>query len=63
MRSLLITEAGIPAEELVSVLSYDGMPLTPGWVLREIEAVIGRDKTVVAAMPASARAGNVRVQI
>ena len=56
MRSLLITEGGIPAEKLVPVLSYDGMPLTPGWVKREIEAVIGRDKTVVAAMQLSARA-------
>ena len=58
-----MTEAGIPAEKLVSVLSYDGMPLTPGWVKREIEAVIGRDKTVVAAMPVPAREGNVRVRI
>ncbi len=56
MRSLLITEAGIPAEKLVSVLNYDGMPLTPRWVKSEREAVIEEDKSVVAAMQLSARA-------
>ncbi len=56
MRSLLITEAGIPAQKLISVLKYDGMPLTPGWVRQEIEAVIEEDKSVVAAMQLSLRA-------
>ncbi len=56
MRSLLMTEAGIPGEKLVPVLSYDGMPLTPGWVKREIEAVIERDRSVAQAMQLSARA-------
>ncbi|GBE44127.1 MAG TPA: 2-oxoacid:acceptor oxidoreductase subunit alpha [Rhizobiales bacterium] len=56
MRSLLITEAGIPAEKLVSVLNYDGMPLTPGWVRREIAASIESDKSVAAAMQLSVRA-------
>ena len=56
MRSLLITEAGIPAEKLVSVLNYDGMPLTPGWVRREITASIESDKSVAAAMQLSVRA-------
>jgi 2-oxoglutarate ferredoxin oxidoreductase subunit alpha len=56
MRSLLITEAGIPAEKLVSVLDYEGMPLTAGWVKRKIEAHIETDKSVVAAMQLSAGA-------
>jgi 2-oxoglutarate ferredoxin oxidoreductase subunit alpha len=56
MRSLLITEAGIPAQKLISVLKYDGMPLTPGWVKQEIEAVIEEDKSVVAALQLSLRA-------
>ena len=56
MRSLLITEAGIPAEKLVSVLDYEGMPLTAGWVKRKIEGHIETDKSVVAAMQLSARA-------
>lgn len=56
MRSLLMTEAGIPGEKLVPVLSYDGMPLTPGWVKRKIEAVIERDRSVAQAMQLSARA-------
>jgi 2-oxoglutarate ferredoxin oxidoreductase subunit alpha len=56
MRSLLINEAGIPAEKLVSVLDYAGMPLTAGWVKREIQAVIEKDKSVAQAMQLSAQA-------
>ncbi len=32
MRTLLMVEAGVPAEKLVSVLNYDGMPLTAEFV-------------------------------
>jgi len=32
MRSLLMVEAGIPAERLIATLSYDGMPLTAQFV-------------------------------
>ena len=56
MRSLLMTEAGIPGEKLVSVLNYDGMPLTAEWVKNQIEAVIETDKSVAAAMQLSMRA-------
>ncbi len=56
MRALLITEAGIPAEKLVSVLNYDGMPLTPDWVRGKIAASIESDKSVAAAMQLSVRA-------
>ncbi len=56
MRTLLINEAGIPPEKLVSVLDYEGMPLTAGWVKREIEAVIEKDKSVAKAMYLSAQA-------
>ncbi|MFQ5627003.1 MAG: hypothetical protein ACE5FM_10165, partial [Methyloligellaceae bacterium] len=56
MRSLLITEAGIPAHKLISVLNYDGMPLTADWVKNKIEAMIETDKSVAAAMQLSVRA-------
>ncbi len=56
MRSLLINEAGISPEKLVSVLDYEGMPLTAGWVKRKIEAVIESDKSVAQAMQLSAQA-------
>jgi 2-oxoglutarate/2-oxoacid ferredoxin oxidoreductase subunit alpha len=32
MRSLLMTEAGVPGEKLIPALNYDGMPLTAGFV-------------------------------
>jgi 2-oxoglutarate/2-oxoacid ferredoxin oxidoreductase subunit alpha len=32
MRSLLMTEASVPAEKLIPALNYDGMPLTAGFV-------------------------------
>ena len=32
MRSLLMTEAGVPAEKLIPALSYDGLPMTAGFV-------------------------------
>ena len=56
MRSLLMTEAGIPGEKLISVLSYDGMPLTAEWVKAKIQTVIESDKAVAAAMQLSAQA-------
>lgn len=56
MRSLLMTEAGIPGEKLIPVLNYDGMPLTAEWVRQEIQSVIEKDKTVASAMQLSARA-------
>lgn len=36
MRSLLILEAGVPAEKLIPVLNYDGMPLTAEFVRKHI---------------------------
>ena len=56
MRSLLMTEAGIPGEKLVPILNYDGMPLTAEWVRGQIEAVIETDKSVAKAMRLSMRA-------
>jgi 2-oxoglutarate ferredoxin oxidoreductase subunit alpha len=32
MRSLLITEAGVPADKLIPALSYDGLPMTADFV-------------------------------
>ncbi|MEM8743116.1 MAG: 2-oxoacid:acceptor oxidoreductase subunit alpha [Pseudomonadota bacterium] len=56
MRSLLMTEAGIPGDKLVPVLNYDGMPLTAEWVKGQIESVIETDKSVAKAMRLSMRA-------
>jgi 2-oxoglutarate ferredoxin oxidoreductase subunit alpha len=36
MRSLLMIEAGVPAEKLVAATSYDGMPLTAAFVERAV---------------------------
>ncbi len=36
MRALLILEAGAPAEKLVPVLSYDGLPLTAEFVRKSV---------------------------
>lgn len=36
MRSLMILETGVPAEKLVPVLGYDGMPLTAEFVRQKI---------------------------
>jgi hypothetical protein len=32
MRSLLMTEAGVPGTKLIPALSYDGMPMTAAFV-------------------------------
>lgn len=40
MRHLLITEADVPAEKLVPVLNYDGLPLTAGFVMQTVLAVV-----------------------
>jgi 2-oxoglutarate ferredoxin oxidoreductase subunit alpha len=56
MRSLLITEAGIPAEKLVPVLNYDGMPLCAAFVRERIQSAIEGDKQVTQALQLSARA-------
>ena len=48
--------AGIPAEKLISILNYDGMPLTPDWVRCEITASIETNKSVATALQLSMRA-------
>lgn len=50
MRTLLITEAGLPAEKLIPVLDYAGMPLSAAFVRKEIQAFIEGDKTVTEAL-------------
>ena len=44
MRTLLITEAGLPAEKLIPVLDYAGMPLSAAFVRKEIQAFIEGDQ-------------------
>ena len=49
MRHLLIAEAEIPAEKLVPVLNYDGMPLTAEFVRQSVLDVLGREEDVAEA--------------
>ncbi len=41
MRSLLITEGGLDADKLVSILNYDGMPLTAEFVIDNVTKHLG----------------------
>ncbi len=56
MRSLLMLEAGVPAEKLVPVLSYDGMPLSADFVRARIQQAIEGNKSVAEALRLSAQA-------
>ena len=49
MRHLLIAEADIPSHKLVSILNFDGMPLTADFVQSEIKAVLAADSQVASA--------------
>ena len=55
MRSLLITEAGLPPEKLIPVLNYDGMPLTAAFVKAKIQTAIETNKDVAEALTLSAQ--------
>lgn len=48
MRSLLITEANIPAQKLIPALSYDGMPTTAAFVRKTVLAQIHPEKAAAA---------------
>ncbi len=52
MRSLLMIEMGAEPKKLVSVLNYDGMPITADNILNQIKANLGSAKTVVAKVAA-----------
>ena len=56
MRHLLITEAGVPAEKLVPVNNYDGLPLTADFITQAVRAVLQENKDVAktAAPPITA---------
>ena len=56
MRTLLIAEAGIPAEKLIPILSYDGMPITAKLVKNKVQNEIETDKTVAEALQLAERA-------
>ncbi|MEM7442378.1 MAG: 2-oxoacid:acceptor oxidoreductase subunit alpha [Pseudomonadota bacterium] len=49
MRHLLIAEGGIPADKLVAVTNYDGMPLTASFVEKSVGALLDRGRHVTAA--------------
>ncbi len=48
MRSLLITEADIPANKLIAMLSYDGMPTTAAFVRKAALAHLHPEKAAAA---------------
>jgi 2-oxoglutarate ferredoxin oxidoreductase subunit alpha len=48
MRSLLITEADIPATKLIPALSYDGMPTTAAFVRKTVLAHLHPEKAAAA---------------
>ncbi len=48
MRSLLMTEAGVPGTKLVATLNYDGSPLTAEWVRSTILKQIAPAKAAAA---------------
>jgi 2-oxoglutarate ferredoxin oxidoreductase subunit alpha len=52
MRHLLIAEAGIPAEKLIAINNYDGLPLTAGFVADAVRAVLGQDGRVAESSAA-----------
>jgi len=56
MRTLLIAEAGIPAEKLIPILSYDGMPITAELVKSKVQNAIETDKLVAESLQLSERA-------
>ena len=48
MRTLMITDLGVPAEKLISILHYNGMPTSARFIYREIA---GRLRKPAAAQP------------
>ncbi len=48
MRTLMITDLGVPAEKLTSILHYNGMPTSARFIYREI---VGRLRKPAAAQP------------
>ena len=49
MRHLLVAETGIPAAKLISILNYDGMPLTAEFVQNAIFEIFAGQQQVAAA--------------
>jgi 2-oxoglutarate ferredoxin oxidoreductase subunit alpha len=49
MRHLLVAETGIPATKLISILNYDGMPLTAEFVRTAIFEIFAEQQQVAAA--------------
>lgn len=49
MRHLLIVEAGVPAEKLVAVTNYDGLPLTSRFIRESVLKRMESDQRVAAA--------------
>ena len=48
MSTLMITDLGVPAEKLTSILHYNGMPISARFIYREI---VGRLRKPAAAQP------------
>jgi 2-oxoglutarate ferredoxin oxidoreductase subunit alpha len=48
-RQLLIVEAGAPAEKLVSITNYDGLPLTADFIVNAVYAALEQNSLVAGA--------------
>ncbi len=46
MRTLLVTELNINPQKLISVLNYDGMPITATFVIKEISKILTLAKAI-----------------
>ncbi|MCC6752443.1 MAG: 2-oxoacid:acceptor oxidoreductase subunit alpha [Saprospiraceae bacterium] len=51
MRSLLINELGIDPQRLVSILNYDGLPITAQNILQQVLTSAGHQAVTSASMP------------
>jgi len=49
MRQLLIMEAGAPAEKLISVTNYDGLPLTAAFIMDAVTGALGTNAEMAGA--------------
>jgi 2-oxoglutarate ferredoxin oxidoreductase subunit alpha len=49
MRQLLIMEAGVPAEKLIPVTNYDGLPLTAGFIMDAVNGALEANARMAGA--------------
>ena len=49
MKKLLISEEDLDTNKLISILNYDGMPLTANFIVNNITEIINNNKNIKAA--------------